>query len=104
MIVMPRVDSDGRATAVANGHYPKKLISISRQDCAAGAHTCVPGMTIKAAQAKQARLGGHRSLMASEGSPPLLEHLRLGVSSRGSSLNLYGCDLSPCTTFSGVGL
>ena len=29
---------------------------------------------------------------------------RLGISSRESTLNLYGCDLSPCTTFSGVGL
>jgi len=46
MIVMPRVDSGGRATAVVNTHYPKKLISISRQDCVAGAHTCLPRMTI----------------------------------------------------------
>jgi len=53
---MPRVDSGGHATAVANGHCPKKLISISRQDCAAGAHTCVPGMTIKAAQARHFNL------------------------------------------------
>jgi hypothetical protein len=55
---MPRVDSGGRAIAVANGHYPKKLISISRQDCATGAHTCVPGITIKAASSESPRLGG----------------------------------------------
>jgi hypothetical protein len=48
---MPRVESGGRATAVANSHYPKKLISISRQDCVAGAHTCLPRTTIKATQA-----------------------------------------------------
>jgi hypothetical protein len=50
MIVMQRVDSGGRATVVATGHYSKKLISISQQDCVAGAHTCLPTMTIKAAQ------------------------------------------------------
>ena len=44
---MPRVGSGGRATAVVNTHYPKKLISISRQDCVAGVHTCLPRMTIK---------------------------------------------------------
>jgi hypothetical protein len=53
MIVMPRVESGGRATAAANSHYPKKLISISRQDCAAGAHTCFLRMTLKAAQANR---------------------------------------------------
>jgi len=45
---MPRVDSGGRATAVVNTRYPKKLISISRQDCVAGARICLPTMTIKA--------------------------------------------------------
>jgi hypothetical protein len=64
MIVMPRVDSDGRATAVANSHYPKKLIFISRQDCVAGAHTCLPRLTIKSGAGEQARLGRHRGLMA----------------------------------------
>jgi hypothetical protein len=44
---MPRVDSAGRATAVVNTHYPKKLISISRQDCVAGAHICLPTRTIR---------------------------------------------------------
>jgi hypothetical protein len=69
MIVMPRVDSGGRATAVANSHYPKKLISISRQDCVAGAHTCLPRVTIKSGAGEQARLGRHRGLMSC---PPLL--------------------------------
>jgi len=72
MIVMPRVDSGGRATAVVNSRYPKKLISISRQDCVAGAHTCLPRMTLKSGAGEQARLGRHRGLMAPEGSPPLL--------------------------------
>jgi hypothetical protein len=53
MIVMPRVGSGGRATAVVNSHYPKKWISISRQDCVAGAHTCLSRMTLKAAQANR---------------------------------------------------
>ena len=53
VIVMPRVDSGGRVTAVVKGHYLKKLISISRQDCVAGAHTCLPRTTIKAAQANR---------------------------------------------------
>jgi hypothetical protein len=47
---MPRVDSGGRVTAVVNNHCLKKLISISQQDCVAGAHTCLPRMTIKAMQ------------------------------------------------------
>jgi len=47
MIVMLRVDNGGRATAVANSHYPKKLISILRLDCVAGARTCLPRGTIK---------------------------------------------------------
>jgi hypothetical protein len=67
MIVMPRADSGGRATAVANGHCPKKLTSISRQDCAAGAHTCVPGMTIKAAQAIQSSPAAKKYRAAEEG-------------------------------------
>jgi hypothetical protein len=50
MIVMPRVGSGGRATAVVKGHYSKKVIFISRQDCVAGVHTCLPRMTLKAAQ------------------------------------------------------
>jgi len=69
---MPRVDSGGRATAVVNSRYPKKLISISRQDCVAGAHTCLPRMTLKSGAGEQARLGRHCGLMAPEGSPPLL--------------------------------
>jgi hypothetical protein len=72
IIVMPRVASGGRATAVANSHYPKKLISISRQDCVAGAHTYLPRVTIKSGADEQACLGGHRGLMAPEGCPPLL--------------------------------
>jgi len=44
---MPRVGSGGRATAVVKGHCSKKVISISRQDCVAGVHTCLPRMTIK---------------------------------------------------------
>jgi len=44
MIVMPRVGSGGRVTAVVHSHYPKKLISISQQDCVAGAHTCLRRM------------------------------------------------------------
>jgi hypothetical protein len=47
MIVMPRVDNGGHVTAVVNSRYPKKLISTSRLDCVAGAHTCLPRMTIK---------------------------------------------------------
>jgi hypothetical protein len=47
MIVMLRVDSGGRATAVVNSHYPKKLISILRLDCVAGARTYLPRWTIK---------------------------------------------------------
>ena len=47
---MPRVGSGGRATAVVKGHCSKKVISISRQDCVAGVHTCLPRMTIKAMQ------------------------------------------------------
>jgi hypothetical protein len=47
MIAMPRVGSGGRATAVVKSHYPKNLIFISRQDCVAGAHTCLPRMTIE---------------------------------------------------------
>jgi len=53
MIIMPRVDSGGHATAVTNSHYPKKLTSISRQDSVAGAHTCLPRMMFKAAQANR---------------------------------------------------
>src|SRR5262249_42325052 len=64
MIVMPRVDSGGRATAVVNSHYPKKLTSILRLDCVAGAHTCLPRMTLKSGAGEQARLGRHRGLMA----------------------------------------
>jgi len=47
MIVMLRVDNGGRATAVVNSHYPKRLISIFRLDCVAGARTCLPRGTIK---------------------------------------------------------
>jgi hypothetical protein len=42
MIFMPRGDSGGRATAAVNTHYPKKLISISLQECIAGARICLP--------------------------------------------------------------
>jgi len=42
MTAMPRVGSDGHVTAVVKSHYLKKLISISRQDCVAGARTCTP--------------------------------------------------------------
>jgi hypothetical protein len=47
VIFMPRVDSGGRVIAVVKGHYLKKLISISRQDCVAGARACSPKRTIK---------------------------------------------------------
>jgi hypothetical protein len=42
---MPLVGSAGRVTAVVKGHYPKKVISISRQDCVAGARTCTPSLS-----------------------------------------------------------
>jgi len=43
----PRVGSGGHATAVVKSHYPQNLTFISRQDCVAGAHACLPRMTIK---------------------------------------------------------
>ena len=50
---MPRGDSGGRATAVVNSHYPKKLISILRLDCVPGARTCLPRGTLSAIKAAE---------------------------------------------------
>jgi len=67
MIAMPRVGSGGRATAVVKSHYPKSLIFISRQDCVAGAHTCLPRMAIKRRQRSGAcRLSSRVSNLAAD--------------------------------------
>jgi hypothetical protein len=55
MIVMLRVDNGGRATAVVNSHYPKKLISILRLDYVAGARTCLPRGRLSAIKAAKLR-------------------------------------------------
>jgi len=56
MIVMLRVDNGGRATVVVNSHYPKKLISILRLDCVAGARTCLPRGRLSAIKAAKPRI------------------------------------------------
>jgi hypothetical protein len=57
---MPRVGSGGRATAVVKRQYPRKLISISRQDCVAGARTCLSRKRIKRLKCRVLDQAHHR--------------------------------------------
>jgi len=41
---------------VVNSHYPKKLISILRLDCVAGARTCLPRGRLSAIKAAKPRI------------------------------------------------